>query len=81
MAVSVKPVAPGIWIEVVTGILSTAVPGTLEPPLCTGNLSIVPVVAPLDTVPPMGAAMRTIVAPCSCVAPTCVVTIVTGAVP
>lgn len=81
MAVSVKPVVPGIWIEVVTGILSTAVPGTLVPPLCTGNLSTVPVVAPLEAVPPIGAAMRTMVAPCSCVAPTWEVTIVTGAVP
>ena len=61
-AVSVKPAVPGIWTEEVTGILSTAVPGTLVPALCTGNRSTVPDVAPLETVP-MGDAMRTIVAP------------------
>ena len=61
-AASVKPAVPGIWIDVVTGILSTAVPGILVPALCTGNLSTVPVVAPLETVP-MGEAMRTMVAP------------------
>ena len=71
MAASVNPVVPGICIDVVTGILSTAVPCTPAPPLCTGNLSTVPVVpAPVVTVPPIGAAMRTIVAPWSCVAPT-----------
>ena len=81
MAVMVRPVAPGSWIEVVTGIFNTAVPGTLLVPLCTGNLRTVPVVVPLDAGLPTGAAIRTMVAPCSCVAPTWVVTIVTGAVP